>query len=58
MVFKYKIKRSFLVIALFCLLFEIKSHGISEEEIKQTVDEKIITCGSSVRIQNVMTKFK
>lgn len=30
----------------------------SEEEIAQTIDEKIITCGSVLRIQNIMTKFQ
>ncbi len=30
----------------------------SEEEIAKTVDEKKITCGSILRIQNIMTKFQ
>jgi hypothetical protein len=40
-----------LLISNFC-----KSH-LNEEEISKTVDEKIITCGSVLRIQNIMTKF-
>jgi len=43
MVFNNKTKRTYLVLAFVYLLFEIKCHGISDEEIKQTVDEKIIT---------------
>lgn len=34
------------------------SHSISEEDIAQTIEEKLITCGSAIRVQNVMTKFK
>jgi hypothetical protein len=33
-------------------------HGMSEDEISQSVEEKIVTCGSAIRIQNVMTKFR
>lgn len=41
-----------LLISKFC-----KGH-LNEEEISKTVDEKIITCGSALRIQNIMTKFQ
>jgi hypothetical protein len=41
-----------LLISNFCLCH------LSEEEITKTVDEKIITCGSVLRIQNIMTKFQ
>jgi len=44
------------ILILFLLPF-ILSHT-SEEEIAQTIDEKIITCGSVLRIQNIMTKFQ
>jgi hypothetical protein len=44
---------------LICILIlnSISCH-ISEEEINKTVDEKKITCGSILRIQNIMTKFQ
>ncbi len=51
-------KLNFLKICLvFLLIQNIYTHD-SEEEISQSVDEKVITCGSALRIQNVMTKFK
>ena len=31
--------------------------NISEDEINQTVDDQVITYGSTLKIQNVMTKF-
>ena len=40
-------------LSIFC-----SCHGLTEDEIMREVDNKIITCGSSVRIQNVMTKYK
>jgi len=43
---------------LLCLIAEMFTHEMTEEEINKNVDDKIITCGSAVRIQNVMTKFK
>jgi len=33
------------------------SKNISEEEIKENINEKIITCGSALRIQNDITKY-
>ena len=33
------------------------SKNISEEEIKENINEKIITCGSALRIQNEITKY-
>lgn len=39
------------------LLFAIYSCHYSEDEINRIVDDKVITCGSALRIQNVMTKF-
>lgn len=44
------------IILLFFTPF-MKVFAMTEEEIAQSVDEKIITCGSAVRIQNLMTKF-
>lgn len=42
------------VILISCIF--INSH-MSAEEINQAVDSKAITCGSILRIQNIMTKF-
>ena len=47
---------------IFCFLYItliiIKiSKNISEEEIKENINEKIITCGSALRIQNEITKY-
>lgn len=40
------------------LLKNINSHEHNEEEIIETVNKKTITCGSTLRISNIMTKFK
>ncbi len=37
-------------------IFLVNSH-ISEDEIISAIDDKIITCGSILRIQNTMTGF-
>ncbi|MCQ2818575.1 MAG: hypothetical protein MJ252_15005 [archaeon] len=39
------------------LLYFINTSQVSEEEITQTVSNSIITCGSTLRIQNVLTKY-
>jgi dolichyl-phosphate-mannose--protein O-mannosyl transferase len=41
----------------FCLILKKISSHLSEEEIQHTVEDRIITYGSILRIQNVMTKF-
>lgn len=49
-----------MLIRLFLYSFLISSvllSNMSEEEINQTVNEKKITCGSSLRIQNQLTKY-
>lgn len=43
-------------ISLF-ILFSVKCH-MTDEEIVSAVDQKTITCGSVLRIQNVMTKYQ
>jgi hypothetical protein len=53
-----KISFLFVLIISFNFFIQIISHEVSEEEIAKTIDEKIITCGSVLRIQNQMTKFK
>ncbi len=40
------------------LLTNVNSHEHNEEEITETINKKTITCGSTLRILNVMTKFK
>lgn len=45
-----------ILIALFISF--INSHENNEEEITETVNQTLITCGSSLRISNIMTKFK
>ncbi len=45
------------IFILLTILIAINTHNISEEEITSTIDSKVITCGSILRIQNVMTKF-
>ena len=40
------------------IISTINSHGMSPDEIAQTVDDKTITYGSSLRIQNTMTKIQ
>lgn len=39
------------------LLVSSLCYNMSEEEIDQTIKEKTITCGSSLRIQNEITKY-
>jgi hypothetical protein len=53
-----KMKINFKFFILLCLFANILAHGMTEDEINKTVDDKIITCGSALRLQNVMTKFK
>jgi hypothetical protein len=53
-----KLSRNLKIIILLCLIINTFSHGITEDEIAEAVEDKIITCGSALRIQNVMTKFK
>ncbi len=43
---------------LFLLILPLIICHISEEEIAQTINEKIITCGSAIRIQNLATKYQ
>lgn len=43
---------------LFLVILPLIICHISEEEIAKTIDEKIITCGSVLRIQNLATKFQ
>ena len=51
-------KTLFLIsIVILISLNNVKSHD-SEEEIVETVNRRFITCGSSLRISNIMTKFK
>jgi len=40
------------------LLTNVYSHENNEEEIIKLINEKTITYGSTLRISNVMTKFK
>lgn len=51
-------KNSFicLICFVFCILF-VNSIHMEESEIAETVNEKVITCGSSLRIQNEITKY-
>ncbi len=51
-----KISKIFFI--FLCLFIIINCHEITEDEINKTVDDRVITCGSPLRIQNVMTKFK
>lgn len=53
-----KIKFCFVLYFALMLSNLTTTHEINEEEIAQAVNEKVITCGSALRIQNVMTKFK
>ena len=46
------------IIIVLCLIINTFSHGISEDEITEIVEDKLVTCGSALRVQNVMTKFK
>lgn len=46
------------LILISCLLISTLCQHKSEQEILDTVASQIITYGSVVRIQNVMTKFK
>jgi dolichyl-phosphate-mannose--protein O-mannosyl transferase len=43
---------------IFSSILLIARAHISENEINETVEKRIITCGSILRIQNVMTKFQ
>ena len=56
--FSFK-KKTFLLIFILITIFNLtNSHDNSDEEINQKINNKIITCGSSLRITNIMTKFK
>lgn len=43
---------------IFFIIFSVSLCHMSEEEIASTIDEKTITCGSALRIQNIMTKYQ
>ena len=45
-----------LILPLLVLLAFTTCH-LSEEEIEKSIDEMIITYGSTLKVQNVMTKF-
>ena len=51
-------KKGILLIFSFIIFFNISScENMSEEDIKSTIESKTITYGSSLRIQNTITKF-
>ena len=53
-----KRKKGILLIFSFIIFFNISScENMSEEDIKSTIESKTITYGSSLRIQNTITKF-
>ena len=53
-----KIKHIFIFVFSFFSLFGIiTSINMSEEDIKSTIESKTITYGSSLRIQNIITKY-
>ncbi len=56
----YNKKFSFyLIIVIVSLsMLNVFAHEYNEEEINESVNKKYITCGSSLRITNIMTKFK
>jgi len=52
-------KKIILISMILLIVFNfIKSHENTEEEINETINKKTITCGSTLRIMNIMTKFK
>jgi len=55
--FNHKILYS-IVMILIIIINYINCHENNEEEIIETINQKTITCGSTLRISNVMTKFK
>ena len=40
------------------LFINVNAHEHNEEEIIETINKKTITCGSTLRLSNIMTKFK
>ena len=46
---------SFILLLFIILLNSITN--LQEDEINETIDNKLITYGSTLKIQNVMTKF-
>ena len=53
-----KVKYKYIFIILNIILFSlIECENMSEEDIKTTIESKTITYGSSLRIQNIMTKY-
>ena len=53
-----KVKYKYIFIILSIILFSlIECENMSEEDIKTTIESKTITYGSSLRIQNIMTKY-
>ena len=53
-----KIKKEIILIFSFILIISLSlCENMSEEDIKSTIESKTITYGSSLRIQNTITKF-
>ena len=53
-----KVKYKYIFIILSIILFSlIECENMSEEDIKTTIESKTITYGSSLRIQNIITKY-
>jgi hypothetical protein len=48
----------FILLILILNDINISAHEINEDEITQIIEDKVITYGSILRIQNVMTKYK
>lgn len=45
------------IILIISTISYIFTYHMSEEEIQDTINKKVISCGSSLRIQNDLTKY-